>query len=523
MLPVVVVAALMIVVAGPTAHAAWLGKARKAGSPALLIASVHRRADEADHFDIRSFTWDTDGTVTLEDDYSPNARAFNDDPAFSPEGGPHIVYMGKSGPNSMDGDLFVVDRQPPGSGLPKPENLTNSAQLSGDAEHPSFSPSGGKIVFDYTKRGQLPQIWITNLAGSLQMPLDCCAGDPSPGIVKGTDPVWSPNSNWIAYTKAVTADINQVWVTSISGDVPLDKGAVSATFPVTPRGDEQPNWSPVGDRIAYINGGVLFVVDFNASGVIGTPTLVDAPPAGSKDADPSWSPDSYTVSDRTTGVIVFERTDSNGNRTLWSVNPNAQNPQANRIDTLDAGFQAGSPDWWPQCTNDRASSDGAVVEGTPGPDLLCGNDGSSTIYGYGGFDHIYAGAGRDRVYAGPGNDFVLGGVGDDPDYVNGGSGDDHLEGSLGNDMFVDTGSKSGRDDIKGLIGNDTIKANDGTKGNDRIDGGDGTDTCYTDNRPGGSPPVADLIFGCEKFPLQATVQTEARQSAHRYWVEWRSS
>ena len=43
---------------------------------------------------------------------------------FSPEGGPHVVYVGEprgGGP----GDLFLIDRYPPGGGLPKPFNLTS--------------------------------------------------------------------------------------------------------------------------------------------------------------------------------------------------------------------------------------------------------------------------------------------------------------------------------------------------------------------------------------------------------------
>jgi Ca2+-binding RTX toxin-like protein len=153
-----------------------------------------------------------------------------------------------------------------------------------------------------------------------------------------------------------------------------------------------------------------------------------------------------------------------------------------------------------------------TITGTPGKDLLLGNNGNTIIEALEGDDVVFsdigndvidAGAGNDIVYAGGGNDLVIGAEGDDVvfaglgnDVVLGGDGHDALFGEGGNDViFGGDGNDlvaggdgnnvlsgdAGDDQVYGGTGNDALfggAGNDelaGMEGYDRLDGGDGND------------------------------------------------
>jgi Ca2+-binding RTX toxin-like protein len=104
-----------------------------------------------------------------------------------------------------------------------------------------------------------------------------------------------------------------------------------------------------------------------------------------------------------------------------------------------------------------------TLNGTVGPNGICGLNGRDRIRGHGGNDALFGGGGADRVNGDDGNDLVAGGGGDD-----------------------------------------TLNAADGVTGNDAIYGGGGTDTCTAD--------VNDLLVGCEN---SVVVPTGSRPSARR--------
>ena len=111
------------------------------------------------------------------------------------------------------------------------------------------------------------------------------------------------------------------------------------------------------------------------------------------------------------------------------------------------------------------------AEGTPGNDVLIGNDGDDIIGGGDGDDNAYGGYGNDAMYAGAGDNDVMGG-GADNDTLVGGNGDDTLTGGLGDDIIFGFG---GNDTIIGGVGNDTLHGGDGR---DWIEGNDGHDQLF---------------------------------------------
>jgi hypothetical protein len=112
------------------------------------------------------------------------------------------------------------------------------------------------------------------------------------------------------------------------------------------------------------------------------------------------------------------------------------------------------------CTISGTSGDD-VLEGTPGPDVICAKGGDDVVHGGGGYDVILLGAGDDTAYAGGGIDLVHGGSGDDRirggddrDLVTGGPGVDHLRGDGGDDTLV---GGAGHDVLRGGSGKDELK------------------------------------------------------------------
>lgn len=78
-------------------------------------------------------------------------------------------------------------------------------------------------------------------------------------------------------------------------------------------------------------------------------------------------------------------------------------------------------------------STGIVVFGSPGRDILVGNDSSDVRYGEGSDDHVIGGFGNDRIVGGDGNDRLPGAAGND--YLVGQGGSDVLLGGDGNDVL----------------------------------------------------------------------------------------
>jgi dipeptidyl aminopeptidase/acylaminoacyl peptidase len=455
------VAALLLAVpllSAPPASAAFLGKR------AVIAVSV-LRSDGRTH-DVWLMAGTGAGQMAKLQNLTLGRVANALDPTFSPEGGPHIAFV-------SGGDIYVIDRDSPGNGPSTIFHLTGDS----DPEYsPSWSPSGGKLTYVRERPNAAPQIWTMSLSGDNQAALTCCRPNLSLGTnpILGTEPAWSPDSNYIAYVQQDRTGAKKIWVARVDGRAP----------PVFVVAGDQPNWSPLQDAMTYIDpSGEVYTIPLKTVPVIvpGVPTLVDRNTA---DRNPAWSPDDG-------GIITFDR----GDGRIYSVNPKV--PLTSTTLFSKAGFHADHADWQPECNiegNDFANT----LTGTSKSELICGKKGPDTIRGGGGSDRIFAGEGADKVWGGGGDDFVLGGQGGDSNYINGGPGNDHLEGGIGNDILVDT-AKGGTDEIQGQAGNDAIRGNDGDRANgDNIDGGLGNDSCATDVGigPGLQPPF-DFVFSCE--------------------------
>jgi len=114
-----------------------------------------------------------------------------------------------------------------------------------------------------------------------------------------------------------------------------------------------------------------------------------------------------------------------------------------------------------------ATSDGSVLMGGAGDDILTGTSGNDHIYGSSA-DAVQGSAdGADSLVGGDGGDYIQGNAGNDT--IDGGAGSDRLRGGADDDSI--TGG-DGNDSINGNVGNDTI---DGGADNDFIHGGQGND------------------------------------------------
>jgi Tol biopolymer transport system component len=168
-------------------------------------------------------------------------------PRWAPDplaGGSTLVFQGRDGSTSELGDLFVVD-----VGTGDRTRITNLRPKSYDPWFlsPSFAPDGRSILFQLP-RGPDPvpagwDLWSIPVAG----------GEPTLVRRDASMGAYSVDGS-LAYGDPSPGD----W----SSDVLL---VADGTGPgrVVARGDEIafPRWSPDGTRIAYVDGGEVYVLD----------------------------------------------------------------------------------------------------------------------------------------------------------------------------------------------------------------------------------------------------------------------
>jgi Tol biopolymer transport system component len=127
-------------------------------------------------------------------------------------------------------------------GWDRPLFTPESVQVDGEPAQlfagPVFSPDGRRVAVSAKGAAQI-QIYTAFVSGGA--PVRATSGESHFG---GT-PTWSPDGNWIAYSRLVGNSTKLAKIRPGSGEAPVDLGEINS--------DPVPVWSPAGDWIAALD------------------------------------------------------------------------------------------------------------------------------------------------------------------------------------------------------------------------------------------------------------------------------
>jgi hypothetical protein len=169
---------------------------------------------------------------------------------------------------------------------------------------PSWAPGGGRLVYS---DGRSLRVWRTAEAHSA----------PVPGTEHGAWPAWSPDGQWIAYTRLVPGDTtaNRCIGFTLGPDCAVEQHVIATAERLLvltrPDGAEErvlgtgiePAWSPDGRHLYYVDGDRLWRLQ--VAPATGTPAALP----GSGGREPAVSPDGRSV--------AFTAARPNGIRDVW--------------------------------------------------------------------------------------------------------------------------------------------------------------------------------------------------------------
>ncbi len=252
---------------------------------------------------------DPEGADVRRLDVGPGSRGVWG-PAWSPDGW-QLCCVRLAGDYSA---LFVIDF----SGLP-PRRLT--APSDADEDSPVWSPDGAHIAFVHSNRHGADHLRRVHVASGTVRRLTT-----GPGLDGA--PSWSPDGRRLVFHRAL-GDPSGLYI------LPAEGGP--ARF-LTPGLD--PDWGPDNRRIAYSQGGLLWVIRVCEGGEVdGPPRQLTGDPRV-EDRHPSWSPDGSR--------IVFSRGPADGDHAP---------PHLIVLDTATGKEQdigdGQEPDWGPQTLSTR--------------------------------------------------------------------------------------------------------------------------------------------------------------------------
>jgi len=119
-------------------------------------------------------------------------------PVWSPDGA-HLAWL-----SDASGEYELMIGDPAGSAKPRAIALPSTAFFSG----PEWSPDGKQLLLQDNHRS----LWAIEIAGGKAAKLDT---EANPDPTRQFDAVWSPDSNWIAYSKNLPSHLRAIFIYSM--------------------------------------------------------------------------------------------------------------------------------------------------------------------------------------------------------------------------------------------------------------------------------------------------------------------
>jgi Tol biopolymer transport system component len=207
----------------------------------------------------------TDDASVITTPCEPPADCYGDmQPAWSPDGTRIAFASSRPNPDGTESssfDIFVMDATGEQGGAVPATRLTTDPvgefDQSVDDSQPTWSPDGTRIAFLSTGRGTESDscdLWVMDSrdqdGDGFGDNLTRVTFDESFNCDQFADvtPVWSPNSNLIAFTSVRSGNFD-VWV--VNADDPIDIRNVTQTPDAN---EDDPAWSPDGSRVVFRSG-----------------------------------------------------------------------------------------------------------------------------------------------------------------------------------------------------------------------------------------------------------------------------
>jgi Tol biopolymer transport system component len=240
-------------------------------------------------FESEVYTINVDGSGENRLTDSPRLDAF---PAWSPDG-ERIVFASERDGNW---ELYVM-----GADGAAQRRLTNTPEE--DESSPAWSPDGEKIAYVTAVFEGNETIRVMNADGSSRKRL-----------AEGNWPSWSPDAERIVYTVYSANERGRLVVMNADGSGQRDLGStVLQRLLALDGADEEPAWSPDGEKIAFASeaDGDIYAMNVDGSG---RTRLTDIP--GYDHWPPTWSPDgtriAFTSEDEKGSEIYVMNSDGSG-------------------------------------------------------------------------------------------------------------------------------------------------------------------------------------------------------------------